>query len=160
MAESSQNNGSMGVILKKLRKDIRKTSGQAFLSLFAIIITVWGASTVYYGYWMTERDFRVNFDKTEPAQMLLSVDTAQLDVIASFVSLPQVKAIERRESFMGRVKDEDGDWMPILLFAVEDFKALKINTFTQEGGAWPEAGELAIERKSAGFLGAENEVEL
>ncbi|MBX2877350.1 MAG: ABC transporter permease [Saprospiraceae bacterium] len=148
----------MSVILKKLSKDIGKTKGQAFLSLLAIIITVWGVSTVYYGYWMTERDFRVNFDQTQPAHMLLSLDTNQLKVMEKIADMPEVQAVERRESFMGRVKDEEGDWMPILLFAVEDFTQLKVNTFTLEGEDWPRIGDIAIERKSAGFLGTGKEV--
>ena len=150
----------MQVILKKLWKDIGKTRGQALLSLLAIIITVWGVSTVYYGYWMSERDFRVNFDQTQPAQLQLSVDTSQLSLIKSMAKIPEVKAIERRESFMGRVKDRDGEWMPILLFAVEDFTRLSVNTFTLEGKDWPRLGEIAIERKSAGFLGEGMQVEV
>lgn len=150
----------MEAILKKLRKDIGKTRGQAFLSLLAIIITVWGVSTVYYGYWMSERDFRVNFDQTQPAHLQLSVDTSQLGLIKSIAKLPEIEAIERRESFMGRVKDREGDWMPILLFAVEDFTRLRVNTFTLEGEDWPAKNRMAIERKSAGFLGEEKRVEL
>lgn len=150
----------MKAILKKLRKDIGKTKGQAMLSLVAIIITVWGVSTVYYGYWMSERDFRVNFDQTQPAQLQLSVDTSQLGFIKSMTKLPEIEAVERRESFMGRVKDEDGDWMPILLFAVEDFARLSVNTFTLEGRDWPSQREIAIERKSAVFLGEGKQVEV
>lgn len=150
----------MEVILKKLRKDIGKTRGQALLSLLAIIITVWGVSTVYYGYWMSERDFRVNFDQTKPAQLLLSIDTSQIRLIKSIAALPDVEAIERREAFMGRVKDRDGEWMPILLFAVQDFTRLRVNTFSLEGKDWPGAGEIAIERKSAGFLGENMRVEV
>lgn len=150
----------MEAILKKLRKDIGKTRGQTFLSLLAIIITVWGVSTVYYGYWMSERDFRVNFDQTQPAHLQLSVDTSQLRLIKSIAKIPEIEAIERRESFMGRVKDREGDWMPILLFAVENFTRLRVNTFTLEGEDWPEKNRMAIERKSAGFLGEEKRVEL
>ncbi|NRB53625.1 MAG: ABC transporter permease [Saprospiraceae bacterium] len=150
----------MKAILKKLRRDIGKTKGQAALSLLAIIITVWGVSTVYYGYWMTERDFRVNFDQSLPSHMNLVLDTSDIKAIDALIERPEIKAIERRESFMARVKDRDGDWMPILIFAVADFTRLQVNTFTLERGNWPSLGDFAIERKSSGFLGAGEEIEV
>ena len=112
MVESFLKQTSMKAILKKLRRDIGKTKGQAALSLLAIIITVWGVSTVYYGYWMTERDFRVNFDQSLPSHMNLVLDTSDIKAIDALIERPEIKAIERRESFMARVKDRDGDWMP------------------------------------------------
>lgn len=144
---------NMKAILKKLRNDIRKTKWQGLLSLVAIILTIWGISTVYYGYWMTERDFKVNFDQTQPAHMLLTIGAGQLDLIKEVKEREHVKAVERREAFMGRVKDEDGEWMPILIFAVEDFQNLSVNTFKVEEDKWPGKGAIAIERKSAAFLG-------
>lgn len=158
--QSFQKRIRMKAILKKLRKDIGRTKGQAALSLLAIIITICGVSTVYYGYWMTERDFSVNFDQCQPAHMHLAVDTSKISVIDTLVHLSEIKAIERRESFMGRVRDRDGDWMPILIFAVADFTQLKVNTFILEGGDWPSRGDFAIERKSSGFLGDGKEIEI
>jgi|GEM_PF-6780806 len=150
----------MKAILKKLKKDIGKTRYQASLSLLAIIITIWGVSTVYYGYWMTERDFQVNFDSTYPAHMLLHVDTSDLDLLTEVDKMPEVKSVERREAFMGRVLDRDGEWMPILVFAVEDFANLRVNTFTIEDDVGPMLGTIAIEQKSAGFLGAGQAINL
>ena len=151
---------SMKAILKKLKKDIWKTRYQASLSLLAIIITIWGVSTVYYGYWMTERDFQVNFDSTYPAHMLLNFDIRHLDFVTEIDGMPEVESVERRESFMGRVLDKDGEWMPILIFAVEDFENLRVNTFTVEGDKGPSLGAIAIERKSAGFLGSGQTIKL
>lgn len=150
----------MKAILKKLKKDIGKTRYQASLSLLAIIITIWGVSTVYYGYWMTERDFQVNFDSTYPAHVLLNIDTSDLDLVTEIDKMSEVKSIERREAFMGRVLDRDGEWMPILIFAVEDFASLRVNTFTIEADKAPIPGTIAIERKSAGFLGGGQTINL
>lgn len=82
---------------------------------------VWGVSIVYYGYWMSECDFWVNFDQIQLVQLQLLVDISQLLLIKLMVKIFEVKVIEWRESFMGRVKDWDGEWMFILLFVVEDF---------------------------------------
>ena len=59
----------------------------------------------------------------------------------------------RRRGVSSRRGAKVGDeWMRMLLFVVDDFGAMRLNTFTRDSGAWPPpAGTMLIERQASIF---------
>jgi putative ABC transport system permease protein len=56
---------------------------------------------------------------------------------------------------MARIETSPDEWMMSLLFVVQDFSAMRINTFRPESGAWPPPlGSLLLERSALPLLKA------
>src|SRR5207245_797394 len=67
---------------------------------------------------------------------------------------PRLDEAEARDVVLARAR-VGSEFRPLLLFAIDDFSALRLNTFRSEAGAWPpRTGTLLIERSARGMLGA------
>ena len=142
----------MKSIVKKLIKDWWRAKGQLILFLFSAILSAWGVSSVIYAYLLTERDFEQNFRSSQSADIILSVKDINAEVWSALNAHPEVKETERREIISVRVRDEDEEWMPMLIFLVEDMMELKVNKFILPQIINGEPKSILIEQKGSGFL--------
>src|SRR5882757_5774152 len=110
----------MKAIIKKLLHEFLLAKGKFILCVLATAVSGWGISTVVYSYLMAERDFRVNFGETSPADIAITIDNYQPAIAAGLMEDSQVEDIERREMILSRVKNNKGVWMTLLLFGCED----------------------------------------
>ena len=106
----------MRVILLKLISDFRHAKGKLLLLILATALSAWGISGVVYSYFLTERDFEVNFEQTFPADLALVVQDYSTKLEEALLAMPQVVDIERREVVYARVKDGRDGWMPIIIW--------------------------------------------
>ncbi|MEM7374668.1 MAG: FtsX-like permease family protein [Bacteroidota bacterium] len=142
----------MKPIIQKLLSDLWLDKGKLILSLMASILAVWGVSSVMYGYLLTKRDFEQNFLASHPADLILTIEGEEDELRETLLQHQGVAQIERREVLTGRIREEDGSWMPFAIFAVKDFEHIRLNHFRiltqlpkQESGFY-------IEKNAAWFL--------
>lgn len=142
----------MKVILWKLVKDFRLAKGKLLLLLLAAGLSGWGISSVVYSYYMSERDFEANFGQTYPADMAILIDDYSEELEEKILADPNVIDIERRETVVGRVKNRQGNWMPLVLFVVDDLDNMRYDLFSIKNRVDKAPNNILIEQNAYYFL--------
>ncbi len=142
----------MRVILTKLLKDFKFSKGKLLLLLLAASLSGWGISSVVYSYFMTERDFEENFMKTYPADMTVLVENYSEGLENQFLTDENVIDIERREVITARIKGSQDNWMPMMLWAVDDLNNMRYDQFSILEDSNKTKGKILIEQNAYYFL--------
>lgn len=139
---------------KKTLRDLvgyRRRALALFVALSAGVFTV---STMLGAYGIVSREITVNYARTNPASATIEVGEVTPSVLAFAQRFPGIAVAEARAVVEARAQVGDA-WMRMLLFVVDDFGAVRLNTFTRDSGAWPPpAGGMLIERQAIDFLRA------
>ena len=142
----------MKTILFKLIRDFRLSLGKLILLLLASTLSAWGISSMIYSYFLTDRDFNVNFLNTYPADISLTIANYKEGLEEKLLTDKQVIDIERREAVSARIKDRQGSWMPVILYAVDDLNNMRFDRFKILDEATNVPGNLLIEQNAFYFL--------
>lgn len=142
----------MKKILFKILRDFGYARGKILLMLLAACISGWGISSVIYSYMMSERDFEVNFGRTFPADIELAVENYSPGLKGEFLSDDRVVDVERREALGARIKDYRGNWMPLVLYAVDDIDNMRYDQFRILEKAAEQPRKILIETNAQFYL--------
>jgi len=144
----------LDVRLRKLWRDLRSEPGRVGLMVTAIAVSLIAVGSVLGAYAILTREIAVNYLGTKPASATLEFAAVSPELVRAAGQDPQVSAAEGREVVLSRAK-VGPDWRPLLLFVIDDFSALRVNTFRSQDGAWPPpTGSLLLERSARGILAA------
>jgi len=139
---------------KKTLRDITGYRGRAVALLAALSVGIFTVSTMLGAYGIVSREAVVNYVQTNPASATIEVDAVTPAVLATARSFPGISVAEARSVVEARAKVGD-EWMRMLLFVVDDFDTMRLNTFSRDSGAWPPpAGGMLLERQAIKFLQA------
>lgn len=140
---------------RKLARDIATERGRVLSMLTALAISIVGIGTVLGAFAILTREMPRNYLGTTPAAASLDVEGGVEGPLVDAVRrLPGIASAEAGEIVLSRVKVGD-DWIPLLLFVVDDLRAMRINTFAHVSGAWPpDTGTMLIERSAVAVLKA------
>jgi putative ABC transport system permease protein len=121
----------------------------------AVTASLVGVGAVLGAYAILTREIAVNYLGTRPASATLAlehgVDRALVEAVRA---RPGIAEAEARGVVVARARVGD-DWRPLLLFVIDDFDDLRLNTFRPEGGAWPPPpGTMLVERTAVPMLEA------
>jgi putative ABC transport system permease protein len=122
----------------------------------AVAASLVGTGAVLGAYAILSREITANYLGTRPASATLEIDgDATPDLVQRARSAPGVSEAEAREVVIARARVGD-DWRRMLLFVIDDFEHMRLNTFRTEAGAWPPpAGSMLIERSAVPMLAAD-----
>jgi putative ABC transport system permease protein len=138
----------------KLLRDFRGSADRAFAILVALSVGVFTLSTMLGAYGIISREITVNYVRTNPASATIEADEVTPAALATARSFPGIAVAEARGVVEARARVGD-EWMRMLLFVVDDFDGMRLNTFTRDSGAWPPpAGSVLIERQAVGLMQA------
>lgn len=140
---------------RKILRDLAMERGRALLMVTAMAISIMSIGTVLGAFAIMTREMPRNYLGTRPASAALElaagVDRALVEEVRR---RPGIAEAEAGEIVLSRAKVGD-DWIPLLLFVVDDFHAMRLNTFARESGAWPPPeGTMLIERSAVPMLKA------
>jgi len=139
---------------RKIVRDVTGAGGRALALLAAVSVGIFTVGTMLGAYGIVSREITVNYARTNPASATLDVGEVNPAVLATARSFPGIAVAEARAVVEARAKVGD-EWMRMLLFVVDDFDGMRLNTFTRESGAWPPPrGSMLIERQAIDFLKA------
>lgn len=138
---------------QKLRGDLRRSKGRVAMMILAIAISLFGVGTMLTAYTILTREITRNYQATQPASATLelhgAVDQALVEKVRGHAGIADAQA---GATVLARVL-VGADWLPLLLFVVDDFRDLRLNRFEPEAGAWPPPdGTLLLERSAVGML--------
>ncbi len=133
---------------RKALQDLWINKTRTVLVILAIAIGIFGIGSILTSYSILLREINVNYENTNPASAIFTVenlDTEAVDLVQS--QYPEVSDIEMRRTIRGRVEVAEDEWLTLMLFVIDDFNDVRVNTFTPEEGAYfPATGDLLIER--------------
>jgi putative ABC transport system permease protein len=147
----------IGTRWRKLWRDLRTERGRILLMVTAIAVSLIGIGAVLGAYAILTREMPRNYLGTRPASAALELGSEIEPALVEAVRRrPGIADAEAGEIVLARARVGD-DWKPLLLFVVNDFRAMRLNTFTREEGAWPPPdGTLLIERSALPVLGVKS----
>ena len=138
----------------KVRRDVLQHKVRTVLVVLAIAIGIIGAGAVLDTWSLLRRVTRGEFASSNPASATLateSIDPALLDRIRA---MPSIRDVQARRTMMGSARTASG-WRTAILFAVDDFTAIRIGIVKPEAGEWPPPdGGVVVEASSVEFAGA------
>lgn len=139
----------------KMWRDIWMEKGRLLLMVSAIAVSLMGIGTVLGAYAILTREMPRNYLGTRPASAALELSSGVDQALVEEVRRrPGIAEAQAGEIVLARAKVGE-DWIPLLLFVVDDFHAMRLNTFEPQSGAWPPSdGTMLIERSAVPVLGA------
>jgi len=137
----------MKMTLKKVLSDLRSHPGRSLLVIFALIIGFWGIGTILVSYFILNNDLKQNFVRTHPAHVILTAKNFnQLDLV-ELKQREGIESAEFRDLAMLRIEIKPDEWIPLWLFALENFNNITLAQFyTEKGNSVPTPGSMLIER--------------
>jgi putative ABC transport system permease protein len=147
----------MKAIVINLFKSFAISKGKLFLCIAAAALSAWGISTIFYSYFLTTRDFTENFGRTNPADIILTLNDPTDSLVKAIHASPSVSGMERREAITGRVQNANGNWMSLVVFASDSIEHTSISKFEISTHFTNSQTGLFIERNGAGFLDKESD---
>ena len=137
----------MNTTLKKILNDLRAYPGRTALVIFALVTGLWGAGSVWVSYVILQNDLNENFTRTEPAHVTLTAEHFERLDLATFRARPNIERAEFRDLSIQRIEVFPNQWLPLWLFAVEDFNHTQLAHISREAGnKVPDPGTMLIER--------------
>lgn len=137
----------MNPTTKKVIRDLLSNKSRSFIVLLAIVLGAFGVSMMTTAYNLLGRNLKDNYLKTNPASFTIVVDSISDSVLEKARIFPGIEYVETRNKLMGRVEVSKNEFVPVMLFVVDDFPKVQINTFRLLEGAIPTSdNEILIER--------------
>ena len=139
----------MKISLKKVVGDLKIYKNQYLVMFITLSITLMAIMALLSAYSILQREKDINYMSTLPAHVTLEMDRATGKAIKIVEELPDVLAVEARASTLLRIQDVSGQWFPLRVFFIKDFKKLKLaRFFPDDGSSEPETGQLLLEKTS------------
>ncbi|HEY0591402.1 MAG TPA: FtsX-like permease family protein [Thermoanaerobaculia bacterium] len=142
--------------LLKVRRDLQAAAARNLMMTAAIAVGVVSVGTILGTYVVATREMARNYLGSRPAHATFEVERELSPAIVERVRrIDGVADAERHATLRGRMKIR-ADWLPALIFVIDDFEAMRTNRVTRESGAWPPpAGTMLIERTAQVTMEAE-----
>jgi putative ABC transport system permease protein len=134
---------------KKLFRDLQAAQGRIGMMVVAIAVSIFGVGTILGAYTILTREISRNYLGTNPASALLELDQVDDAVVEAVRQQPGIADAEASSSVQARVEVSPNEWMPILLFVIKDYDAMRLNTFKPEEGAWPPPDQTILLEREA-----------
>jgi putative ABC transport system permease protein len=142
------------VALRKIGRDLWLTRGRTALLIASIAVSVASLGAILSAYAILSREMPISYLSSRPASATLVLERgADGALVAAVRQRPGIAEAEARGYVRARTEIEPGTWLPLILFVVPDFEAMRIETVTLDEGAWPPpTGTMLLERGSLAVL--------
>lgn len=139
---------------RRLVRELKGDRRRVLLLALAVAVSLVAMGAVLGARGILLREIAANYRGTAPAHAAIELETIPAGLVEQVRRRPEVEEAERRGTVLARARVGDG-WRPLLLFVVDDFDDLRLNTFTHIEGAWPPpTGSMLIEGTAVGMLAA------
>lgn len=150
----------MPIILTKSLRDMAQRWRATLLAIFALTIGLWGVGTLLTSVYILTNDLNQNFKNTNPAHININSSDFNKLNLDELRALPTIEAAEFRDQSLLRVEIRPNEWLPMMLYGVEDFAQMSLAKFSAYAGNFPpQNGTLAIERNGSALI-KQNDISL
>ncbi|MYM86936.1 FtsX-like permease family protein, partial [Rugamonas sp. FT82W] len=140
---------------RKLLRDVALTPGRVALMVLAMAAGVCALATMLSSYTILSRETTRNYLDTNPPSATLQLARIDAPLLAAIRAFPGIAQAQASGTVgVTLAAQGQGDALPLTIFVVDDFNALRINTVYREQGAWPPPdGSLLLERDALRLIG-------
>ena len=117
--------------------------------VLAIAVSIFGVGTILSAYTILMREISRNYLGTNPASAFLELDQVDDALVQSVRQQPNIADAEATSWVMARVEVKPNEWLPLLIFVIPDFNALRLDKFQPESGAWPPPAQTILLEREA-----------
>ena len=132
---------------RKVKADLLDNKLRTFLVVASIAVGVFAVGTIGNSHMIVSSDITVGYVAARPANIQISTDLFEDDLVRSIARMPGVGEAEGRHIISVRLSEDGETWDAYDLVAIDDFSQPEINLlklFT--GEKIPQDNELLIER--------------
>lgn len=141
---------------RKVLNDLQAASGRFMMMGAALTASITVVTAILAAYAILAREVPRNYLDTNPASAQLEMDRVDSALVGLVRSHPDIADVEAASTLTGRIEVAPHEWMLLRLFVVPDFKALRINAFRVQSGAWPPpTGSMLVERSALPLTNAQ-----
>lgn len=138
---------------RKLAGDLRNARGRLSMMVVAMAFGMFGVATILSAYTILNREIGRNYLGTNPASALIEVDPLSDELVDAVRHRPGIANAEAGSTTLARVEVKPDVWVPLLLFVIKDFGAMKIGMVRPEAGTYPPPeGSMVLERTALQFV--------
>jgi putative ABC transport system permease protein len=134
---------------KKLWRDLQAAQGRMIMMVVAIAVSIFGVGTILSAYTILTREISRNYLGTNPASAFLELDRVDDSLVQAVRQQPNIADAEAASWVTARVEVKPNEWMPLLLFVIPDFNAMRLDKFLPESGAWPPPDQTILLERDA-----------
>lgn len=143
----------MNTSWRKVWGDWRESPARSVLVGLAIFIGITALAAVLTTRTILLREIETSFQSSKPAAIVFLLDSVSPETVEKARLQPGIIEADARKLVRTRVEVAPGDWRTMLVFAVRDFRDLRVSVFQPTSGDFPPRdGELLIERSSLSVL--------
>src|SRR3990172_9306117 len=117
---------------KKILRDLQAARGRMAMGVIAIAVSIFAVGAILSAYAILTREISRNYLDTNPASAFLELDQVDDALVESVRQRPGISEAEATSWVVARVEVSPNEWMPLLLFVVKDFDAMRISTVRSE----------------------------
>lgn len=137
----------MSMKFKKTFNDLKNNFSRTLLVVFALVIGIWGAGSIFVSYTILQNDLSENYLRTSPPHVIITSNDFSNLSLTEFRSRPEIESAEFRGESFQRIKVGPDSWLPLWLFGVEDFSTFNLaRIYNEEGNKIAKEGTILIER--------------
>jgi len=123
--------------------------------VLALAAGVTGLGTMLTTHTLLRREVPRNYLETRPPSASLELNDLDENILASVRARPGIAAAQAASRARFRVEIAPGTWLPLVLYAVQDFNETRIGLLRPMAGAWPPpVGAILLERDALGLANA------
>ena len=140
---------------RKVLRDLWGNRARTLLVVLAIAVGVFAVGVITSSHIQLSRDLQVAWQQINPASAVLFTEPFEDELLWTIRRLDGVAAAEGRRNVQVRVRVGPDQWRNLILTAIPDYEAMRIEVIRPQEGAWPPPDQqVLIERASRSFIGA------
>src|SRR5262245_30065843 len=156
---------------RKLAGDLRAMPGRLIAMVLALSLSLTGVGAALGARTVLRRTIATSYLSSRPADATIELaGDADAALVAAVRARPDIADAEARDAVIARFaaaprgpagdpamrgNGAPGGAQLVQLFVIDDFAALRLNTFRRASGAWPPpTGTMLVERSALALLGA------
>ncbi len=150
---------------QKVISDLLSSKTRSLLVIASISVGLFAVGMIVNMYLIITQDMRTGYEIVNPANILVSTDLFDQDLVKHVQHVDGVAQAEGVASYTLRVRSATGEWKPITIQFIPNIADKQINLLHLEQGVWPpQDKELVVDRYKLGDLpvgvGGSVEIEL
>lgn len=138
---------------RKVLRDLGTHRLRSTLVVLSIAVGVFAVGTIAGSDALLQRSMAEGYAASRPASATLFTAPFEANLVDSVRAMRGIADAEGRRNVTVRLRTGPDAYRELLLTAVPDFEDQRLDLVTLERGAWPERGEVAIERSSLQLVG-------
>jgi putative ABC transport system permease protein len=140
--------------MRKILRDLWSDKARTVLVVLSIAVGIFALSLTLRTQALLSSNMLAAYATIAPADVTVSVDPFDQQLVRAIRPMPELRAVDGQAHLDVRIR-VGAEWRPMILMAVPDLDAMRVNRLLPSGGAWPPPKRtIVLERSYLDSVGA------